>query len=269
MKTTLLKTLLAGAAVTGIAVGGAQAQDRMAGQNDALTGFKDGANITISGTVRVLEEDEFMLDIDGQEVEVELDEWDWMAGETNLGSYLNEGDKVVVSGTVDDDWFEAREIEANNIYLAQDLAYYYVVDTNPAYYSPFVNDRTMRDGTYVSARGTVENVSEGGFTLSSQGNEITVDTGDLSYAPGGKDQSAGQNQAQDQMKQNAAQNKPLDIKQGDRVFVFGEMDSGFFEQRELEADAVVKITRVDQREQNQGAGQNQTGQDKQPNRRDL
>jgi uncharacterized protein YdeI (BOF family) len=197
---------------------------------DKLATYEDGARVMVSGTVSDLSDDEFTLNYSGGSIGVEVDDWDWnWMDDSDLTSRLNNGDQIIVSGEIDDDWFEAREIEADNIYFRQNYSYYYVVDTNPAYYAEFDNDTAMRDGSYLSVRGKVQNISGREFTVRSQGTDLQIDTSDLSYNP---------------MEGNSP------VKTGDWVYVYGEVDDGFFDEKELSAEAVVKINRVNRMARN-------------------
>lgn len=195
-------------------------------QENALSTFEDGSNITFQGKVSDLSDDEFKLQFRDQSVNVDFAEWDW-TNDINLKNHLVNGQDVYVSGTVDKNWFSDNEIEANNIYFQDNMSYYYVYDTSPAYYVSFDNSPTMRDGSYVSMRGTVQSIDGQEFTLSSQGDELDVNMSGLSYKPKGD---------------------VLNLEKGDRVFVFGEIDTEFFNAKELLADAVVKLYRVNQEE---------------------
>lgn len=196
---------------------------------DNLPSYEDGAYVMLSGTARDIDDDEFDLHYDGGMIAVEMDDWEFDA---DLENYIREGEKVVVSGTLEDNWFTDREIAANNIFVDRNLTYYYVYDIYPAYsgqseesQNQSASETDYEDGPYVTSRGTVQNINESQFTLQSNGQNLTVSVDGLSYNP---------------FNDNG-------ISVGDRVFVSGEMDQGFFDNRELEADFVVATKQVDQK----------------------
>lgn len=149
---------------------------------------------------------------------------------------------LVVSGVVDDEWFDGRVIDADNIYLTATHDYYYVVDTAPAYVSAIETnvdantsenkDKTgapgvagspeLEDGTYISTRGEVTKISGRELTVESNGQTMKVDTADMMYNPLDK-----------------AYGEP--IEKGDRVYVYGEVDDDFFSKKEISANSVVKL----------------------------
>ena len=81
----------------------------------------------------------------------------------------------------------------------------------------------MKDGSYVSIRGVVEKIDDDEMTVNTATQRIEVDLSDLKHRP-----------AQD----------IKHIKVGDRVFAYGTVDRDFFEGKEIEADAVVRLNKV-------------------------
>ncbi len=183
-----------------------------------LDSYKDDANLMIAGTVSDLTDDEFLLNADGKMVRVEFEDWD-LDADANLKNYLKNGDQVVVSGTVDKDLFEETELEADNIYFRSNYNYYYVVDTNPAYSYDYNN--YMEDGSYVSTRGKITKISGEEVTINANGMDMVVDTASL------ENQSIGED--------------GLNLKVGDRIYAYGQIDKNLFDSRELSADAIIKI----------------------------
>lgn len=184
----------------------------------------------LSGTVASIGEEEFQLDYgQDQEVTVELGDWDW-SGE--LDNRLSEGQQVTVSGTIDDDWTQQRSINADNIYVTSDYTYYYIVDENPAYAQQQSQRETQQDGTFISTRGEVKDVSDNEITVESQGNTIQVDTSELAYDP---------------LDEEGVQQ----IREGDRVYVFGDIDENFFETKTMSAESLISLSQAGQGRMNQ------------------
>ena len=69
--------------------------------------------ITLSGTVESVSPDRFMLDYGDGMITVEMDG----PGGGASGYKLVKGDKVSVSGAIDDDLFERTTIEASSVYV--------------------------------------------------------------------------------------------------------------------------------------------------------
>ncbi|WP_416397445.1 hypothetical protein [Allohahella sp. A8] len=237
MKYNSMKTLMT-AAVLGLGATQALADPK------PLSSYQEGDTAVLTGTVIGIDGDDFTLDFGGDTIEVELEGWTWGA---DVSQYLKAGDEVVVSGTVEDGWFDNREIEANNIYLTATRDYYYVVDTSPAYVGAVEADvnrqgstqgqdqqqvqnqqqgqnqnQDLTEGTYISTRGEVTKVSGREFTVESDGKTLTIDTAEMMYNPLDK-----------------AYGEP--IEQGDRVYVYGEVDDEFFSKKEISANSVVKL----------------------------
>lgn len=211
--------------------------------------YEDESPIVLSGTVADISDDEFTMQYQGDNfVTVEMDDWDLFEDETNL---LSIGDEVVVSGQIDDDLFEGREIEADTVYLLSDSAFFYR-DQQAATPLYLMTTETQRQRTaqlqgqqgqelaqtqdqaqqmaaqepaagdiskvgWVSAVGEVENV---------EGQQFTVNAGEYSM--------------QVDAQQLGAQINNIDV--GDRVYVAGILDQGFFENREITADRIVQLS---------------------------
>tara|TARA_Y100001001_G_C8002385_1_gene306751 strand:+ start:293 stop:1030 length:738 start_codon:yes stop_codon:yes gene_type:complete len=196
--------------------------------NEKLKNYNDGAYVMLSGQAYDIDDDEFTLRHSGGMIEVELDDWDFPE---ELANYIMEGEKVTVSGTVEDSLFSDREVEANNIYVDRTYTYYYVKDMYPAYSGrdAQMQNRTahydsFEEGTYISARGTVRNVSEDQFTMQSRGQTIKVDISELEYEP-----------FEDGL-----------LAQGDRVYVSGEVEEALYDDRIIDADLVVASYRMEE-----------------------
>lgn len=223
MKKTF-KTLLTAALVTPLTFGAVQAAEVEV--DNTLSGFRDGAPVVLTGNITEIRSDEFDLNYGSGMITVELDGWKWTGNET---AYLEVGDSVTVSGKLDDDLFEGREVEADNLYLSDKRVYYYTDDSYPSYYMTYnsydTTPETMDDGSYLTMRGQVSNVNGDEFTLTSAtGMSMIVDVDDLDNNP--------------------LDNTGTQIKNGDIVSVYGEIDDGFFEDKEIEADSVILLSRA-------------------------
>lgn len=176
----------------------------------------DNSWINISGMVKSVKADSFQLDFGGGLVTVEMDDGDRDAD----GYKLLPGDKVTVSGMIDDDLFEKTTIEASSVYVEKlgtsffasaldDEDYYFDVTT------PIVIAQT-------TVQGIVTEVDDDEFKVDSALRTVTVDIDSMSYNP-----------LDDQGYQKIAV--------GDVVRVTGMIDDDFFEGREIKAQSVVKL----------------------------
>lgn len=179
----------------------------------------DDTWITISGTVDSVRRDNFTLDYGDGLVIVEMDD-----GDRDADAYkLLAGDKVTVTGRVDDDLFENTKIEASSVF---------VENLNTTFYASAVDEETTErllaavtvpvvvSNTVV--QGTVTDVDTNEFTVDAGVRQIRVDVTEMPYNP-----------LDDEGYQR--------ISAGDRVRVQGSMTSNLIEGRELEADSVVKL----------------------------
>lgn len=207
--------------------------------NRSFQSYTDGKTVTMTGTVKKVDDDDFVLNHNGEEIKVELDGWSW--NEPDLNKYLEQGQTVTVTGEVDDDWFEQKELEAKNIYLDTERVYFYTVDVNPAYayITTSLNEdqnqagsqnqnqnqnrmSSLEDGSYFNVRGEIKSIEGREIVLTSDSRTYRVDVSQLGYDP--------------------LDNEGLQkLAVGDRIYVSGEVDDNFFAKKEIDADLVVTI----------------------------
>jgi uncharacterized protein YdeI (BOF family) len=180
----------------------------------------DATWISLSGTVEQVEPDRFTLDYGEGTVTVEMDD-----GDRDADAYqLMEGDKVNVSGRVDDDLFETTTIEASSVYVENLGTTFFAssIDEEGPYTWISITTPIVASATVVE--GTVTEVDDEEFSVAAGLREIRVDVSEMLYNP-----------LDDEGYQQ------LGI--GDRVRVTGQMEDTFFEGRELMADSVVTLAR--------------------------
>lgn len=195
----------------------------------AVSDANDGSAISLTGTVGEIRADEFDLNYGtNNKVIVELDRFGWSSDATQ---YLTQGESVTISGYIDDDLFEGREIEAYNVRLNDNNIYYYTSSANPSYtysYDRRANQEaqtassSVEDGSYLNMTGRVSEISGSEFQLTNASGTMQVDASELGYDP-----------FDDEGMQQ--------IKNGDRVYVYGSMDKGFFESNEIVATGLVEL----------------------------
>lgn len=180
----------------------------------------DDSWISVSGEVESVTNDAFVLDYGEGLMTVEMDDGDRDAD----GYKLVSGDKVTVTGRIDDDLFEARTIEANSVYVDN-------IDTH--FFASAVDEESINDvivtvstPVVISAttvQGTVTEVGSEEFTVDTGLRKIQVEVDEMSYNP-----------LDDEGYQK--------IKVGDRVSATGQIDDDLFEGRELVADTVITLS---------------------------
>lgn len=183
----------------------------------------DDAWISISGTVASPTASTFTLDYGDGVITVEMDDWDSYGDAYGL----LDGDDVTVYGRIDDDFYEARTIEASSVYVDSLNTYFYasaadeeggVEWTHPwTVVEPVVSGQTVMRGTV-----TAVSPADQEFTLSVGGTETTVQTDELTYNP--LDDTGYQK---------------VDV--GDRVSVVGYTDGDFIQGRMFNAETVITL----------------------------
>jgi uncharacterized protein YdeI (BOF family) len=191
---------------------GAQRVDPYAQPNNAW--------INIDGVVESVTADAFVLSYGSGTITVEMDDGDRDAD----GYLLVKGDKVRVSGKVDADLFQATTIEASSVYVENLGTWFYASaadEEDPNYGVPYPGPVMVAE---TIVQGTVTDVGEGKFTLSTGMLSITVNVDSMTYDP--LDTEGYQR-----------------VRVGDQVSVAGRLDTKFFEQRELMANRIVTLSR--------------------------
>ncbi len=237
----LMMTLMIGGSMIAFSAG-VQAQNTMGMDNNARN-FENNNFVTLEGQIESIMDDEFVLNYGGQKnITVELDNFGFNGEETK---YLTVGDNVTVKGFVDDDLFEGREVEATQVELSdQYITYFYAPMSGQSGMTnnqkTSTNNNSMssgaqayEDGAYVRVTGTVQGITDDEMQVKTDNRTLTVSLNELDY-----DVTGDNNQ------------QALNIEQGDRVYVYGEMNDEFFDSRELVADGVVELSSANNMQNN-------------------
>lgn len=179
----------------------------------------DNTWISISGSVDMVQPDSFELDYGDGTVKVEMDD-----GDRDADAYkLMPGDKVTVSGTIDDDFFEKTKIEAGSVYVENIGTTFYASPLDDESYPGL--DPVMIPPIHVArtiVRGTVSQVNDHQFVVDTGPRLLRVDVRDMGFDP-------------------LDDEGYLKIDVGDRVKVIGQIDTGLFTNRKLDADTVIEL----------------------------
>lgn len=199
--------LAATAALVAAAPVGAQDDPYMA-ENDSW--------IDLDGTVSQVFADGFTLDYGEGIVTVEMDDGDRDAD----GYKLMEGDKVSVTGRIDDNVFENTSIEASSVYVENLGTYFYASPMDEE--DTIVTIASPVEVSQTTLQGVVTAVSDEEFVLNRGLTEVTISVENMPYDP-----------LDDEGYQQ------LDV--GDVVTVSGEIDDDFFGGREFEAEMITTL----------------------------
>lgn len=173
--------------------------------------------VSVSGEVTDVTPSTFDLKYDSGMITVEFDDWDADADAYKLVT----GDKVTVTGKIDDGLFEERTIEGSSVYVDSINTYYYA---SAADEEAFVSVTTPIDGVHTVLQGNVTSITEDDeFRMMVGSTLITVETEEMSYNP-----------LDDEGYQK--------IEVGDRVSVSGEFDEDFFEGLDLVASTIITLS---------------------------
>ncbi|HKJ05241.1 MAG TPA: NirD/YgiW/YdeI family stress tolerance protein [Geopsychrobacteraceae bacterium] len=176
----------------------------------------DNTWITISGTVKNVTADSFILDYGSGTIIVEMDDGDRDAD----GYKLLNGDKVTVNGKIDDDFFEKTSIEASSVYVESIGTFFFASAEDEEDYN--VNLVTPIIVSTSVVQGVVTKVENHGFTINDGEKSLDIDVSEMAFDP-------------------LDDKGYLKIDVGDLVRVTGTMDDRFFTDRELVASSAVEI----------------------------
>ena len=186
----------------------------------ALGAASDGQSLSLTGTVVSAAPNSFVLDYGAGNVVVEMDDFDPFPE----GQGLKAGDRVTVSGLADQDLFLNKRIEARSVYVR---------NLNSYFYASNADEEEYRSSAVVAASAT--NHSDFTGTVSAiEGREFTLGTGPLAI----------------RVDTSLLADNPLDseglqqIKVGDRVFAWGDIDFDAAEGAELKARGLISLVRA-------------------------
>jgi uncharacterized protein YdeI (BOF family) len=199
----------------------ALAQDTTTPVKQRVTETMNGGWVSLSGKVVSATPHQFMLDYGAKTIPVEMDNYKWYNE-----NVLLPGDKVTVTGRMDNDFFQDRRIEAASVYVNDLHRYFYAspADEEDGYYTTFLAIDPITNHESVSLSGTVSAVDGEIMTLDTGLQNFRVDTGTLGYDPF---DSTGLEE----------------VAVGDHVVVSGRMDDGdLFDSREIDATGMTKLS---------------------------
>lgn len=183
-----------------------------------VTSAYNGEWLSVSGTVKSVTGKMFILDYGNNTIPVEMDDYDWYSENPVVA-----GDKVTVTGRMDDDFFQSRRIEARSVYVDSLRTQFYAnADDEEDVTVPVIDYDILRTGG-LSLTGTVQSIDGEEFVLDTGVFDYRIDTQLLFYDP--FDVAGTQH-----------------VAVGDRVSVTGSIDDAdFFDKREIDATSLTEL----------------------------
>lgn len=196
------------------------AQNTHAGLDDKL----NGEFVTLSGKVTEVKPHSFTLKTANNNVMVEMDDYSsWIAD----GFKLVNGDQVVVTGRVDQDFLEKRKVEAGSVYVKNLDTYFFASsdDEEDFSYIPTTYSLvgTLPEGATIDLQGKVTKIQGREFTVDTGIRKIVVDTQKMGFNPLDKEGFTK-------------------LQVGDRVKVSGKVEENLFEAKEVAATYVMELS---------------------------
>lgn len=177
----------------------------------------DGGWISLNGRVDSAGPSMFVLDYGNGKVSVEMDDWDWY----QEGAALKAGDQVVVRGRVDNDFVSMKRIEASSVYVRKLNTYFYANAADEEAV-PLMSLQSTPPAGEVDATGRVRSVEGREFTMGSASGPLRVDTSAMADNPLDKEGF-------------------LQVKPGDRVYIWGSWNAEMAENPEIKATGIVRF----------------------------
>lgn len=144
---------------------------------------QNGDYISISGKVDKVRADYFILVSNGKRIHVEMDDYDWDSD----GYKVVKGDRVVVSGFIDQDYLEKKKIEAGSVYVKNLDTYFFANSSDEEdIYTPDIQYSMMKkipDSVTYRIKGKVVQISNDSFVVDSGLNKWRIDTNYMSFNP--------------------------------------------------------------------------------------
>ncbi len=172
--------------------------------------------VTVHGRIVEATPSSFVMDYGEGVITVEMDDFDFYPD----GYGLMEEDRVVVHGFIDDDFFEARTIEASRVYVENLGTSFYAngADEEDVTTAAVV----LPDPGTITVTGRIKTIEGRELTLDTGVGDVRVDTIEMGYDP-----------TDDEGYQQ--------LSTGDKVSVAGHLEDALFDSLELHADSIVTL----------------------------
>lgn len=180
----------------------------------------DGSKVALKGTVVALREGSFILNHGDGTISVEVDNWE----QQDNADAIREGHHVTVRGTVDNDFWHRRLVEADSVYVEE-------LQTTLTSPSP-ADEEEARNQRLVSSYGPIPNdIEVAGTVTSTRGDKFTIDN----------------DQRRITVDTSFLENDPMDdsgyqqIDVGDFVRVSGDIGERTMDERVIAAKSLIVI----------------------------
>lgn len=223
-------TMRQAAAIAAVCAVGFALSPAVADESSRVAAAFDGEWISLTGTIKSVSDKAFTLNYGEGQITVEMDDYSWFDPDA-----LKAGDRVTVSGQMDNDFHEARKIEASSVYVPRMNEYFFASaadeeegNANPP---PPGFGGLAQDGEWISVTGTVKRIDGQELLIDTGFQTLAVDGSRIAKIPGVRETPVGDT-----------------VEVGDRVSVTGEMDDAdIFDSREIKASSVVILTDLSRR----------------------
>ncbi|MCU7555469.1 NirD/YgiW/YdeI family stress tolerance protein [Alteromonas sp. ASW11-19] len=221
MKTvnTMLSTAVAAALFSAQAVA---ADGNLLKDKSDLSEWEDNTWLTVSGQIKEVGDDSFVLRSGDDRLTVEFEDGD----DDEDAQMFNVGDKVTVSGEVDENLFLDTSLEASSVFVHDWNTTFVAETTDNELKDRFIATATVpSDLDDMTLIGSVSSVNGETIQLTTSG--VTIDV-DVSELPGNPLSDDGY----------------LHIQEGDRVKVDASIESAFYNESMVVAEALIRLNDV-------------------------
>ncbi len=188
-------------------------------------GAFDADWISNTGEVNAITSEYFALDINNINILVKMPNWDQFK---NM-KYINIGDRVTVSGPLDNSFNERNTITAFRVFSHSRDSYYYADSNNEeGYFHAYDAHVTFSipDGTWFILSGNVSSLNGREFTLDTGQYTVIIDTDEMGYNP-------------------MDDKNTKKVKIGDHLRITGHLDVDLFEKNEIKSVIIEKVLNGD------------------------
>jgi len=177
---------------------------------------KNNSWISLEGKVTAAGPNGFKLDYGKGNIMVKMDGHDWYPE----GYLVLKGDSVRVYGVVDADPLETRSVEAGSVWVKGLNTYFSANNDDEEDFIAYMTYNTVYPTTGLT--GKITKVKDKEFMLQTADRTLQIDVKGLADNPLDK---KGYQQ----------------LKKGDKVWVSGAFDKGYFERNEIVADSIITL----------------------------
>lgn len=190
--------------------------------NEALEAYKSSDNgeyISLNGKITDVQANGFNMDVDGENILVEMDDFDSF----KEGYQLKVKDQVMVFGMVDKDFLEKRSLEASTVYVKNLNTHFFASSADEEDFQSYTTYYiSPNDNMNVLVRGRVLSIADDMITLSTGVDKIRVSTKSMFFNP-------------------IDTRNYMDIAKNDYIEVSGMITPSYLEKKDIEAFTIKEL----------------------------